>query len=194
MIRTSLMALAVAALPTSLWAEKATYVIDDTHAVIAFLVNHIGYAKVLGRFSDVEGSFAYDAETQELSDVTVTIGTASVDTDHEARDGHVRSADFLDAEAHPQITFTADGGTPTSETTGTVDGVLTVRGVEVPVTLDVTMNKIANYPFGHGKETIGLSIRASVMRSDFGMTYAVAGDIVADQVDLLIEVEAIRQD
>jgi polyisoprenoid-binding protein YceI len=174
-------------------ADTATYAIDPDHTVVAFSVMHAGYAKVWGRFAEVQGSFAYNDETQELSDVSVTIGTASVQTFHEARDGHVRSDDFLAADAHPQITFVADGGTPTSETTGTVTGELTIRGVTNPVTLDVTLNQLADYPCCHGKETLGISASTSILRSDYGSTYALPV-FVGDEVEIMLEFEAIRQD
>ncbi|MDW4497935.1 YceI family protein [Sulfitobacter sp. D35] len=185
--------LALAAGTSALRAEPATWAIDRDHAVIAFTVMHAGYAKVLGRFSDLEGSFTYDPETRELGAVEVRIGAASVDTDHEERDVHVRSGDFLDAEANPDITFVAEGGTPASDTTGTVTGDLTIRGVTQPVTLDVTLNQVADYPCCHGKETIGISATASVLRSDFGSTYALPV-FVGDAVDIIIEFEAIRQE
>ncbi|KGM88591.1 hypothetical protein rosmuc_01425 [Roseovarius mucosus DSM 17069] len=174
-------------------AEPATWQIDPDHAVVAFTIMHAGYAKVLGRFSDIEGSFTYDPDTQELGEVTARIGAGSVDTDHEKRDNHVRSADFLDAEAHPSITFTATGSTPTSETTGTVTGDLTIRGVTQPVTLDVTLNKRADYPCCHGKETLGISATAEILRSDFGSTYALP-EFVGDAVSIILEFEAIRAD
>mgnify|MGYP003148196583 FL=1 len=174
-------------------AEPATWQIDPDHAVVAFTIMHAGYAKVLGRFSDIEGSFTYDPDTQELGEVTARIGTASVDTDHEKRDEHVRSADFLDAGAHPMITFPATDSTPTSETTGTVTGDLTIRGVTQPVTLDVTLNKRADYPCCHGKETLGISATAEILRSDFGSTYALP-DFVGDAVSIILEFEAIRAD
>jgi polyisoprenoid-binding protein YceI len=174
-------------------ADTATYEIDPDHTVVAFSVMHAGYAKVWGRFAEVQGSFTYNDETQELSDVSVTIGTASVETFHEARDGHVRSDDFLAAEAHPQITFVASGGTPTSETTGTVAGELTIRGVTNPVTLDVTLNQLADYPCCHGKETLGISARTTILRSDYGSTYALPV-FVGDEVEIMLEFEAIRQE
>jgi polyisoprenoid-binding protein YceI len=174
-------------------ADMATYAIDPDHTTVAFTVMHAGYARTLGRFAEVQGSFAYNDETQELSDVVVTITTASVQTWHEARDEHVRSVDFLAAEAHPRITFVADGGTPTSETTGTVTGDLTIRGVTNPVTLDVTMNQLADYPCCHGKETLGISATTRILRSDFGSTYALPV-FVGDEVDIMLEFEAIRQD
>lgn len=183
--------MALPALPAA--ADPATYVIDREHTVVAFLVKHIGYANALGRFADISGSFVYDDETQELSDLEVTIGAVSVASDNDARDNHVKGKDFLNAEAFPEITFTAAGGTPTSDTTGTVEGTLTMLGQSLPLTLDVTLNKIGPYPFGHKKETIGVSARGSLTRSDYGMTYGVGGGIVGDDVEIIIEMEAIRE-
>ncbi|MDR9395485.1 MAG: YceI family protein [Roseovarius sp.] len=172
-------------------AEPATWEIDPDHTVVAFTVMHIDFAKVLGRFSEIEGQFVYDPETNELGEVRVEIGAQSVDTDHEERDGHVRGEDFLYTSEHPTITFAADGGTAESDTQGTVTGDLTIRGVTQPVTLDVTLNKRGEYPFGHGKETLGISATAEIQRSDFGMTYALP-TMVGDTVDIILEFEAIR--
>lgn len=193
-MRPHLLAAVIAATPVATSAEMARYEIDPDHAVVAFLVDHVGYARVLGRFTDISGHFMYDAANRELGTVEVTIGAASVDTDHEARDGHVRGSDFLDVEAHPSMTFTAEGGTATGENTGTVTGDLTLLGQSRPLTLDVTLNKVAPYPFGHRKETVGVSARGSVTRSAYGMDYAVANGLVGDEVQLIIEVEALRAD
>jgi polyisoprenoid-binding protein YceI len=179
--------------PGAAQADPATYAIDPEHVVVSFTIMHAGYARVLGIFSEIEGSFTYDDTTQELSDVSVTIGAASVNTFLEKRDEHVRSADFLDADAHPQITFVADSGSPETETFGTVTGDLTIRGVTQPVTLHVTLNQLAEYPCCHGKETIGISATTSILRSDFGSTYALPV-FVGDEVDIMLEFEAIRQD
>ncbi|WP_227270136.1 YceI family protein [Roseobacter weihaiensis] len=192
-IATAICAAAAITSATQVRAEPAIWEIDPEHVAVAFSVMHIGYAKTLGRFTDVSGSFVYDPETQELGEVTATIGTASVNTDLEKRDNHVRSADFLDAEAHPMITFTANGGTTLSDTTGQVTGDLTIRGVTQPVTLDVTLNRIAPYPFGHGKETMGISATTSLLRSDFGSTYALP-ELVGDEIEIVLEFEAIRQE
>jgi polyisoprenoid-binding protein YceI len=179
--------------PGTVKADMATYAIDPAHVTVAFTIMHAGYAKTLGRFAEVEGTFDYNEETQELGGLSVTIQTASVETWNEARDRHVRSDDFLAAEAHPQITFVATQATPTSDTTGTVTGDLTIRGVTRPVTLDVTKNLMADYPCCHGKETIGISATTQILRSDFGSTYALPV-FVGDEVDIILEFEAIRQD
>lgn len=171
-------------------ADPKRYELDPTHTTFAFLVDHLGYAKTLGLFLEFDGSFTYDMDNQALSDVTVTVETKSVESFNEARDNHVRSKDFLNSEAFPLMTFTADSGIPTGETTGTVPGELTLLGKTLPLELEVTLNKAANYPFGHGKMTLGISARGKLKRSDFGMSYAVDNGFVGDEVELIIETEA----
>ncbi len=177
--------------PLAAQAEMTRYEIDPEHTVVAFFVDHVGYARVLGRFTDISGDFMYDPETRELGAVEVRVGTGSVASDHAARDGHVREGDFLDVAAHPEMVFVASGGTAASDTTGTVIGTLSLLGQENPLTLDVTLNKVAAYPFGHRRETVGLSARGTMMRSDWGMNYGVANGLVGDAVEIIIEVEAI---
>jgi len=183
--------LLLGAAPLAAQAEMTRYDLDPEHTVVAFMIDHIGYAKVLGQFTEVSGHFMYDAETRELGAVRVSVPIASVETFNDARDGHILSEDFLWADQQPEMVFTADGGQPETDTTGTVTGTLSLRGAEAPLMLDVTLNKVAAYPFGHGKETVGISARGSVLRSDFGSTYALGGGIVGDAVDIIIEAEAI---
>lgn len=175
-------------------AEMARYELDPTHTAVYFTVDHIGYAKTLGVFTDITGTFMYNAETQELGEVDVAINAASVQTFNEARDGHVKNQDFLHVSAHPQITFVANGGNPTDATSGTVTGDLTILGQSQPVTLNVTLNKAAAYPFGHQREVLGLSITTEIQRSAFGMDYAVANGLVGDDVAINIETEAMKME
>lgn len=176
------------------FADMARYELDPTHTAVYFKVDHIGYAKTLGIFTDLTGSFSYDTETQELSDVEVAIQAASVITFNEARDGHVQNRDFLDVTTYPEITFVANSGTPTDATSGTVTGDLTILGQTQPVTLNVTLNKVAEYPFGHKREVLGLSLDTSILRSQFGMNYGVENGLVGDEVTINIETEAIKSD
>ena len=185
--------LAIAA-PRPAMAEPELFEIDPDHLVIAFLVHHIGYADILSQFLEAEGSFRYDEETQSLSDLEVTIEADSLFSNHKRRDKHVRSADFLNVDDHPEITFVGTDATPASNTTGTVTGDLTVLGVTRPVTLDVTLNKAGPYPFGDGPPyVLGISARTTLKRSAFGMTYGVENGWVGDDVAVIIELEAVRQ-
>lgn len=183
---------ALLTLAAPLAAAPAQYDLDPTHTVVMFDVFHVGYAPTIGVFGEVSGSFTYDVDTQDLSDVNVSINAGSVNTFLEARDGHVKNGDFLDVAAHPEITFVAASGTPTDATSGTVTGDLTILGETHPVTLDVTLNKAAAYPFGHKSFVLGLSLTGEIQRSLFGMDYGVAGDIVGDTVKVRIETEAIQ--
>lgn len=174
-------------------AEPATWNIDSEHFSIAFEVGHIGYQQQIGLFRNARGKFSYDPETRELTDGRVEVEAASVFTDHDERDEHVRGGDFLAAEDHPRIIFEATGFKVGDNDGGTLTGDLTLLGQTHPVELEVTINKLAEYPFGHGKETLGISARTTIERSRWGMDYAVSNGLVGDEVALRFEFEAIRQ-
>ncbi|MGF1475227.1 MAG: YceI family protein [Geminicoccaceae bacterium] len=179
-------------------AEFDRYRIDPEHFSIGFLVQHIGYADTLGMFLEGQGTFEYDEEAPAVRNIEVIVKAASIFTNNERRDNHNRSNDFLAVEDNPEITFTADSATQKTETTGEVTGDLTIRGVTNPVTFELELNKADIYPFAPGggepPYVVGVSARATVNRSDFGMTYAVENGLVGDEVELLIEFEAVRQD
>ena len=177
----------------ALAAQPARYELDPAHTTIAFLVEHAGYAKTLGQFLRSSGGYAFDDATGALSDVRVVVDTESVDTHHEARDRHLKSGDFLASESHREMTFTAAGAQRTGESTFVVTGELTLLGVRRPLTLEATVNKSAPYPFGDRAAVMGVSARGTLKRSEFGMTYGVADDLVGDDVEILIEIEARRQ-
>lgn len=185
--------LAVLMPPFTVAAEPARWEIDPEHFSIMFQAGHIGYQHQMGLFLDGGGSFTYDEATQELSDLVVEIDARSVFTDHEARDNHLRSGDFLAAGDHPMIRFVMTEARPASETTGSITGDLTLRGVTRPVTVDVTLNKIGAYPWG-SNYVLGVSAETVIKRSDFGSTYGLEGEMVGDDITLAFEIEAIRQD
>jgi len=174
-------------------AESASWKIDSEHLSIAFEVEHIGYQRQIGLFLDAEGSFDYDPDANKLTQGRVEVDAASVFTNHDKRDEHVRGDDFLDVQAHPSIVFEATGFTPEGDSGGTLAGDLTLLGTTHPVELEVTINKRAEYPFGHGKETLGISASTTIMRSRWGMDYAVSNNLVGDEVALRFEFEAFGQ-
>lgn len=180
-----------ACVATSASADMGRYELDMSHTAVYFTIDHIGYAKTLGIFTDLEGGFFYDPDTRELGEVSVSVDASSVDTFNDARDRHVRNKDFLDVSNHPSITFVANGGNASSANAGRVTGELTILGQTRPVTLDVELNKAAAYPFGHGREVLGLSMSTEIKRSEFGMNYGVANGLVGDVVTINIETEAM---
>jgi polyisoprenoid-binding protein YceI len=175
-------------------AEPARYELDPAHTTVAFLVEHIGYAKTLGQFLRSSGGYTFDEDSGTLSDLRVVVGTSSVDTHHDARDDHLRSADFLDTAAHPEMVFTAERAQRTGERTFIVHGELALRGTRRPLALEATLNKSEPYPIGDRAEVMGVSARGTLKRSEFGMTYGVADNLVGDEVELIIEIEARRRE
>ena len=188
----NLAALTLVGLGSRAWAEPARYDLDPEHLTIAFLVEHIGYAKMLGQFLTASGGYTFDPATGALSAARIVVETESVDTNHEARDGHLTSRDFLDSGTHPTMTFTAATAQRTGERTFVVTGELELLGTRRPLVLEATLNKTAPYPIGARAEVMGVSLRGSVKRSEFGMTYGVADGLVGDDVEILIELEARR--
>jgi polyisoprenoid-binding protein YceI len=185
---------AASCLPQRLLAAPARFTLDPDHTTVAFLVSHVGFAKTLGMFKTVSGSFVFDEAAPAVSDIKVTIDAASVYTAHDVRDEHLRNADFLNVRNHPTITFTGTKAVQTGPRTGQVMGDLTMLGVTRPVTFDVTWNKSGAYPFGDKHYAVGFSARTTVKRSDWGMTYGIPGGLVGDEIEIILEVEAKRQE
>lgn len=193
LISTLLASLLILAGAAPALAKPRTFVIDPQHFSIGFLTEHIGYNDILGMFLEAEGQFVYDEDKRELSSGKVIVRSNSVFTNHEARDEHLREDDFLDADRYPEVVFEVTGFTADTENTGEVSGDLTLLGQTRPITLDVTLNKIGQYPFGHEEYVLGASARTALKRSEWGMTYGVEDGLVGDEVELILEFEAIRQ-
>lgn len=171
-----------------------TWTIDPAHSLAEFGVRHMMVSTVKGRFKDVEGTLIIDDSDLSKSSVHVEIAAASIDTRDEKRDAHLRSADFLDADNYPTITFTSTKVEPRGANDLRVTGDLTIRGVTRPVELKATFNGRGKSPFG--QEVIGYSATTSINRKDFGLVWNVGletgGVLVGDEVKISLEVEANR--
>jgi polyisoprenoid-binding protein YceI len=176
------------------FAQPARYEIDPEHFSVGFLVDHIGYAKVLGMFRNANGAYSFDEATGALSDVRIVIDAKSVFTNQRKRDQHLNSADFLNSGEFPEIVFKGAKAKRTGERTFVVEGQLDLIGKTQPVTLNVTWNKSGQYELPGAKAyAMGVSARGSFKRSAFGMNYAVANGWVGDTVELILEFEARRK-
>jgi polyisoprenoid-binding protein YceI len=175
-------------------AQPARYEIDPEHLSIGFLVQHLGYARVLGMFQKASGTFTFDEATATLSDVRLVVDAASVFTNHRKRDNHLRSADFLNAAEFPQIVFKGATAKRAGERTFVVEGQLELLGRSEPVSFEVTWNKSGPYELpGDKAYVMGASVRGSFKRSRFGMNYGLANGWVGDTVELMVEFEARRK-
>ena len=170
-----------------------TWDIDPVHSEVSFVVRHMVVSKVRGRFNQFEGTIV-TAEDPLASSVQATIAAGSIDTNQEQRDAHVRSADFLDVETHPTLTFTSTGLRTKGEEF-VLDGDLTIRGVTNPVSLDLEVNGFGPDPYGGTRA--GFSATTEINRQDFGVSYngpipgANNAMVLSDKIALTLEVEAV---
>jgi polyisoprenoid-binding protein YceI len=176
-------------------AQAPRYQIDPEHLSIGFMVDHVGYAKVLGMFREAKGAYRFDEATGTLSEVRIEVATESVFTNHRARDNHLKGAQFLNVKEHPAMVFTADSAKRVGDRQYEIAGQLELLGQRQPLTLRATWNKSNTYEIpGQGRPYVmGVSARGSFKRSAYGMNYAVANGWVGDEIELIIEFEARRQ-
>jgi polyisoprenoid-binding protein YceI len=171
-----------------------TFVLDPAHTHVGFSVRHMMVSKVRGQFVDVAGTITV-GEDPLASSVTAELQTASIDTRDDGRDGHLKSADFFDAEAYPTITYRSTSVSSVGKGRFTVVGDLTVRDVTRPVELEVSYEGAGRDPWGN--ERIGLSAQGEIDRDAFGLTWNQAletgGVLVGKAIRIEIEAEAIRQ-
>jgi polyisoprenoid-binding protein YceI len=161
----------------------ADYKIDPAHSGIIFKVGHLGVSTTVGRFNEFEGDFTY-AEDGKSGNASLTIKADSIDTNHDARDKHLRSPDFLDVKQFPTLTFKS-----TNFEGNTLTGDLTLHGVTKSVNFDV--NKVGEGKDPWGGYRAGFEAKTVIQRSDFGVSYFIPG--VTDKTEIEVYVEGIRQ-
>ncbi|WP_372666402.1 YceI family protein [Amycolatopsis kentuckyensis] len=167
-----------------------TWVIDPVHSTVTFTVRHLGVSKVRGRFEAFEGTVV-TGEDVLGSTVTATIQAASVSTTNEQRDGHIRSADFLDAENLPTLTFTSTGIRVDGEDY-LIDGDLTLHGVTKPVTLTAEIGGFGD-GLTPGSKVIGVSAHTEISRAAFEVGASIPVAVVSDKIKIELDVEAVLQ-
>jgi len=169
----------------------ATWQLDTAHTVVSFTGKHMMITKVRGIFKGVTGTIDYDEADPTRSTVEVTIPAATVETGMEARDNHLRSADFLDAETFPALTFRSTSISPRGDRWA-IAGDLTIRGVTRPVVLDTEALGIVSGM--DGRRHAGFEARTRIKRSDWGLTWNVGleagGWLVSDEITIELEVAA----
>jgi len=167
--------------------------IDPSHTTVEFIGRHLVFTKVRGRFTDVAGQVTI-SEDPTASSVEVTLNSASVNTGHDDRDGHLKSADFFDVENHPVITFKSTK-VEWNGNEGTVTGDLTVKGVSKPITLHTEFSGVVTDPWGGTRAVF--SAKGEVNREDWGLTWNMpldkGGVLVSKNIDFEIETEIVLQ-
>lgn len=170
----------------SLVTASSRYEIDSVHSTVGFAVKHMLFSTVRGKFNDVRANLEFDTNTNTINNLQAEILVASVDTDNEDRDAHLRSNDFFDANNHPKMTFKSTAVEELSDNKYRVEGLLTIRNISQPITLEGQL-------LGSMPGRVAFQAEGQINRQDFDVKWnkpiqQAAGMMVSDEVDLLIEV------
>ncbi|MEU8652831.1 YceI family protein [Streptomyces sp. NPDC048737] len=165
------------------------WTVDPAHSTVGAVAQHLGISSVRGRFTDFTASVEIAPDDVGTSRVTAVIRAASIDTGNGVRDTHLRSADFLDADAHPEITYRSTGLTTAGPDRWTVHGDLSLRGVVRPVDLDLAYLGTGADPWGGTRAAFRAT--ADLHREDFAITYnqVVQAGIAAIGTTLKVELD-----
>lgn len=181
------------ALALPVQAEMARYDVDRDHSSIEFRVAHMVVSKTTGRFIDYTGFIEMDAEAATVKTIEATIKTASLSTNHEKRDGHLRGADFFDTEKFPTITYKLKSYHKAGDGYAAI-GDLTLRGVTKEIELAGNFNGVAKDPWGNTRA--GFTAEGKINRKEFGMvwnkTLDSGGLVVGDEVFIKLDIECIK--
>lgn len=172
---------------------KSHWALDSAHSELLFKVKHMMIANVKGEFRKFDAEIA--GEDFRTSKITVTIDTASIFTNSEDRDNHLRSVDFFDVENHPKMTFVSSKLIDKGNAHYELNGILTIREISKEVSLDVVFGGINKDPWGN--EKAGFSIEGSINRKDWNLNWNAAletgGVLVSDEVKISGEIQLTKQ-
>ena len=168
-----------------------TYTVDPSHSSVGFEVKHMGIATVRGRFGTFEGSIDASADAPVLAG---TVDVATIDTGDANRDGHLKGAEFFDAEQHAQISFHSTATDVGADGEITLQGEITIKGISKPIELTGEIAENGEDPWGN--ERIGLELETAIDRRDFALkwnqTLPNGNLLVANEVKLLVSVSAVK--
>jgi polyisoprenoid-binding protein YceI len=174
-------------------AEMARYDVDPDHSIVEFKVAHMVISKTTGQFKDYTGFIEMDPDAGTVKAIEATIKTASVTTNQEKRDTHLRNPDFFDVATYPTMVYKMKSYKKSGDGY-TAIGDLTLRGVTKEMTLTGNLNGVTKDPWGNTRA--GFTAEGKVNRKDFGMvwnnTLDGGGLIVGDEVLIKLDVECIK--
>jgi polyisoprenoid-binding protein YceI len=173
----------------------ATWTIDTAHSEIGFKVKHLVISTVSGKFNSFDGKLEGDIEDIASAKISFSADIDSIHTGNDQRDGHLKSADFFDAAAHPKLSFESTGIEKKGEDYK-VTGNLTLKGITKQVTLNAEFGGVQKSLYG--QTVAGFEVTAKINRQDFGLTWSAVteagGVVVSDEVKLAANLELIKQD
>lgn len=176
-------------------ATKINWVIDQTHSEISFKVRHLMITNVVGQFRKFHAEISTDGIDFTTASIHVVIDAASIFTNEDSRDTHLKSADFFDVEKYNEVTFEGTSFRELTNGNYRLKGILTMKGISKEVSLEVEFGGINKDPERH--EVAGFSLAGTINRKDWGLNWGVAletgGLLVSDEVKISADVELVKQ-
>lgn len=171
--------------------SAATYTIDADHSSVTFKIRHL-FSKTSGQFNQFEGAIEYEPGKPESWKTQAVIQAASIDTNVEKRDNHLRSKEFFDVEKFPTLIFKSTKVTDAAAEGAKLYGDLTIHGATKPVVLDLKVHGVGDDPWGNTRA--GFTATTTIDRKEFGITWnqpVVGGLMLGDEVEITLEVEGL---
>ncbi len=182
-------------LTVSLTFAQTTWDFDKSHSKIGFSVTHLVITDVEGNFKEFEGSITTSGDDFENAKIEFSANVASINTDNEKRDEHLRSDDFFNAEKFPQLTFKSKSFSKVDDKNYKLVGDLTIRDVTKEVELNVVYNGTVEDPWGNTKS--GFSLEGEINRFDYNLkwnkTIEAGGLVVGEDVTILAKLQLVKQ-
>jgi polyisoprenoid-binding protein YceI len=166
--------------------------VDNAHAKLTFTVTHLGISDVAGLFKNYDVKVTTSKDDFSDAQFELTADVASVDTEVEMRDNHLKSADFFDAEKYPKLTFKSTGIKPAGKDRYKLSGDLTLHGITKPVTMDLWYRGTVENPMSK-KPTSGFQVTGTIKRSDFGIGEKFPAPMISDEVRIKADGEFVKQ-
>ncbi len=173
---------------TNIYSTEWT--VDKSHSGVTFEIRHF-FTKVQGSFDEFDATINFDPDNLAESSIEATITAASINTDHERRDGDLRGENFFETETYPEITFVSSSIEKTGMNEFVAHGTLTVKGIEKDFDMPFTLLGIQDHPFREGRQIAGISSEFTILRNDFGIGKGnwVTDAILSYDVDVSINLE-----
>lgn len=167
------------------------WVVDASHTSVNFMVKHMMFSKVRGRFTGVEGTISGNPESLENANINFTIDVSTIHTNNTDRDNHLRSADFFDTENFQNMTFSSTSIEKTGAASYDITGDMTIKDITKPVTFKASYEGTGKNPWG--VDVAAFEVESKISRAEFGLTWNQAleagGVLVGDDITITIEVQ-----
>jgi polyisoprenoid-binding protein YceI len=183
-------------MPTRVNEHNTKWILDPTHSEVYFKVKHLMISTVTGQFKQFDGKVETSGDEFTTAKVRFSADVASIDTNNEQRDAHLKNGDFFDADNYPKLFFESDRLETTSGDEYKMFGTLTVRGISKKISFDAQFGGLTTDPWGNTR--VGFSVSGKIDRQEFGISFGAVtetgGLLLGNEVKVYAEVQFIKQE